>query len=165
MPDTLSSDNTMSVVGRQGIVRRRPSNPFFEHGPVDGIALRAPRDVNASARGKAKANQQGWVHAFALEPRAGQGGTKIDVAQRLALDHVHEGLTITVDEMRNGAASEGWEVGTRERAKEVTHEIERLRRMQSADDLAKPLPSQVGIGCRPTEVMRVPFREPNECDG
>ena len=44
----------------------------------------------------------------------------------------------------------------------MTRKIERLRRSQRADDLAKSFPGQVGVGCRPTEVMRVPFGEPND---
>jgi len=44
----------------------------------------------------------------------------------------------------------------------MAREIERLRRWQRADGLAKSFPGQVGIGCRPAEVMRVPFGESDE---
>ena len=86
-------------------------NPCFEHGLVDGIALLPPRDVNASARGEAKTNQHGWVNAFARHPRTRQRGSKVDVAQRLPLDPVDERLTMVVEQVRNDATPEGWEVG------------------------------------------------------
>jgi hypothetical protein len=145
--------------------RRLSRNPSFEHGLVDAVAFRAPADVNPSARGNAKANQHGWVNAFARQPRARQCRPKVDVARRLTLDPVDERRAMVVDEMRQGATAEGWEVGLRKRANEMTREIERLRRSQRADDLAKPFPGQVGIACRPAEVMRVRFGEANECNG
>jgi hypothetical protein len=77
--------------------RRLPSNPSFEHGLVDGIALRASRDPNPSARGNAKANQQGWVNAFAYNARIQQRSPKVDIAQRLAFDPADERLAMVVD--------------------------------------------------------------------
>ena len=86
-------------------------NPSFEHGLVDGIALRAPRDVNPSAGCNAKANQQAGVNAFARDPGARQCGSKVDVAPRLTLDPVDERRAMMVEQMRKGPTPEGWEVG------------------------------------------------------
>lgn len=67
-----------------------------------------------------------------------------------------------VDEMGKRATSEGWEVGAWQRMDDATGEIEGLRRIQGADDLAKPSPGQVRVRCRLAEVPRVTFGESNE---
>jgi hypothetical protein len=143
--------------------RGLPRTPSFEHDLVDGIALCTPRDVNPSTGGDAKPNQQGWVNAFAHHPGIRQRAPKVDVVQRLTLDPVNDRLAVIIDKMREGATTERGDVRLWERADEMTREIKGLRRGEGADDLAKSFPGQVGIGCRPAEVVRVPFGESNEC--
>lgn len=144
-------------------VALRPSRyPALEHRLVGRVTLRLPNDLDASARGEAETTQHVGIDALARYPRVRQCREKVNVAPRLTLDPVDERRAMIVDEMGKGTTAERWEVRAWQQADKVTRQIERLRRRQCADDLAKSSPGQVGVCCRLAEVTRVPFRESNE---